>query len=266
MTTTRLTLPRAALLSLVVILAAAAQPGFAWNTPVPSNGILELEGHTSVIVQTGSFDFLGDITGRLEDAERSFQYRALTLGAYYRPLKNLKIGVFDRLQAGVRHDDDWVANPSTAPFGWQETTGRLEDELMLDASPRFLLDFLPGKSWVLMIKGRFIYNTFENQVSLMARPELTYFLLRDGEPLFDFQAAYEAYFPLNFGSSTIYESYPWLGIHYHLTPEVMLELAGSYKTTTWSSSQEWLSVGASPYQVTYSRWVMGFGVIWTFAP
>jgi hypothetical protein len=256
----------ASVLTAAALALAAAAQAFADNVPVAPNGILELEGHTALVVQTGSFDFMADVTGRLEDAELSFQYRALTLGGYYRPLKNLKIGAFYRLEAGVRHDDDWVSNPTPLPWSWQDATGRFENVFMLDASPRFLLDFLPGKSWVFMLKGRYIYNTFENQQSIMVRPELTYFWLVDRQPLFDFQAAYEAYFPLNFGSTFIYESYPWLGVHYHLTPEVMFELAESYKSTVWSSSQQWLAEGNSPYQVVYSRWLASFGVIWTLNP
>jgi hypothetical protein len=100
----------------------------------------------------------------------------------------------------------------------------------------------------------------------MVRPELTFFWLVDRQPFLDFQAAYEAYFPLNFGSSEIYESYPWVGLHYHLTPELMLELGGSYKTTVWSSSQQWLAADNSPYQIFYSRWVASFGVIYVLSP
>jgi len=263
MTTTRAA--AGALAALAVLVLYAPQRGSADNALVAPNGVLELEGHTSVIVQTGAFDLLADVTGRLEDAGLTFQYRALTLGGYYRLFKNLKVGAFYRLQAGVRHDDDWT-NLTPLLWSWATTTGRLENELIADVSPRFLLPFLPGRSWVIMLKGRYVYNTFENQQSIMVRPELTYFWLVDRQPLFDFQAAYEMYFPLNFGTTTIYESYPWLGIHYHLTPEVMLELAGSYKSTVWSSSQDWLAAGNSPYQVTYSRWLLTFGVIWTFAP
>ena len=252
--------------SFLLLAALVSAPCFADNLPSAPNGTLELEGRTAFILQSGSFDFLADITGRLEDAGMTFQYRALTIGGYYRPLKNLKVGAFYRLQAGVRHDDDWVSNPSPLPWSWQSTVGRFENELMLDASPRFLLDFLPGRSWVLMLKGRYIYNTFENQQSIVARPELTFFWLVDRQPFMDFSAAYEAWFPLNYGTTLMYESYPWVGVHYHLTPELMLELGGSYKATAWSSSQQWLAAGNNPYQVTYSRWVASLGVVYILSP
>jgi len=261
-----MTTTNASLALIVMGLIQVATPVVADNAPIPPNGILELEGHTSLILQTGSFDVLADVTGRLENTPLMFQYRAFTLGTYYRLVKNLKVGAFDRLQAGTRHDDDWVSNPNPLPWSWQNTVGRFEDELMLDVSPRFLLNILPGRSWVLMLKGRYIYNTFENQMSIMVRPELTYFWLVDREPLVDFQVAYEAYFPLNFGTTLIYESYPWLGFHYHIGSEVMLELAGSFKTTIWSSSQQWLAAGNAPYTIAYTRWLASVGVLWTLNP
>jgi len=46
----------------------------------------------------------------------------------------------------------------------------------------------------------------------------------------------------------------------------MLELGGAYKSTVWSSSQEWLAVPDPPYQVTYSRWVASFAVVYTLSP
>lgn len=251
---------------LVCVLAfAATTTTFADNAPVAPNGVIEDEGRTALILQLGSFDLLADLTGRLENANLTFDYRAVTIGGYYRVLKNLKLGAFYRLQAGVRHDDDWV-NATPLLWSWQSTVGRFESVFMVDASPRFLLDFLPGRSWVVMLKGRYAFNTFESQQSLLVRPELTFFWLIDGQPFMDFSASYEAWFPLNYGTTLIYESYPWIGVHYHLTPECMLELGGSYKSTVWSSSQQWLAAGDPAYQVTYSRWLLSLGVIWTISP
>ena len=103
--------------ALAAVLCAAAVVAFADHIPIAPNGILEYEGRTALIVQTGPFDFLADITGRFEDTNHDFRYRALTIGGYYRLLKNLKAGAFYSLQAGVRHDDDWVANPAPPPPG-----------------------------------------------------------------------------------------------------------------------------------------------------
>ena len=137
---------------------------------------------------------------------------------------------------------------------------------MLDVSPRFLLDFLPGRTWVLLVKGRYIFDTFNLQHSILARPQLTWFWLRDRDPFLDFTVSYEAWFPLNYGTTLIYESYPYLSVGYHLSPEIMVELAGSYKTTVWSTSQEVLASGAGTYQVPYSRWVVSLGLVFTLNP
>ncbi|MGA2766337.1 MAG: hypothetical protein ABSG17_23580 [Spirochaetia bacterium] len=234
--------------------------------PSPPNGIVELDGWTAIVVQLGSFDILAEVNGRLENQNLAFDYRAITVGGYYRPLPNLKIGAFYRLQAGVRHDDDWGLNSNPPPiWTWLGTTERFENELMLDASPRFLLDLLPGRSWVLMVKGRYVYNTYENQQSIVARPELTFFWLVDRQPFMDFSAAYEAWFPLNYGTTSIYESYPWLAVRYHVTPELLVELGASYKSTVWSSSALAASDGFI-YSLTYSRWLLSLGVIYVLNP
>ncbi len=256
---------------LCIFLAAAGSGAFADHIPIPPDGVLEYEARTAVIVQLGSFDLLADLTGEMDKGNLALQYRALTVGGYYRLLKNLKVGAFYRLQAGVWHDDNWVSNaPIVTPgWVWQDTTGQYEHVLMLDASPRFLLDFLPGRSWVLMVKGRFVYDSFENELSTVLRPELTFFWLVDRQPFLDFSAAWEAWLPLNYGSTLIYESYPWLAVNYHVTPELMLQLAGAYRSTVWSTSAQVAGQTAdlpNSYQVTYSRWLLSVGVIWTLSP
>jgi hypothetical protein len=64
----------------------------------------------------------------------------------------------------------------------------------------------PGKNWVFMLKGRFLYNTFNSEMSVLARPELTYFLIVDRVPVLNVTASYEMYFPLNFGSTVLYQT------------------------------------------------------------
>ncbi len=266
MTTTR------AAVVLLAALAAAAPAGRAFAQdfiPTAPNGILELEGGTSVIAQTGGFDLMVEATGRIENANHSFQYRSITLGGYYRVLRNLKVGAFYSLQAGVRHDDDWVANsaPPPAPgWVWQDTTGRYENVLMLDVSPRFLLDFLPGRNWVFLLKARYVFDVFDLQHSIVARPQLTYYWLRNRDPFLDFTASWQAWFPLNYGTTLIYESYPYLTVGCHVLPELLVQVGGAYKTTIWSTSQQVLASGQGPYQVAYGRWVMSLNVIFLLNP
>jgi hypothetical protein len=247
-------------LSMVAAAWAAAQ-----HVPIFPQGEVELQSRAQLVAQVGSWDVLAELLGRLWDEGtplRSFE--SVTLGGYYRVLPNLKLGALYRLQAGARHDNDVIANLSTNQWDWNDTSGRLENILMLDASPRFLLDFLPGRDWVFMLKSRFLYNaSYENQMSVLARPELTWFWIQDRVPLLNVSLSWELYFPLNFGSTLIYESYPYVTLLYHATPEIGIELAGAYKTTVWSTSTSWTAAGWDPYSTPVSSWVFSLGIVYT---
>jgi hypothetical protein len=134
---------------------------------------------------------------------------------------------------------------------------------MLDVSPRFQLSFLPTGNWVLMLKSRYEYNTWNGQMSIMARLELTWFWIRDRDPFLNFALSYEMYFPLNFGSTLLYQSYPYLTVLWHATPEIGIELSGAYKNTTWTQSDSWLAASWGNYTTTVQSWVVSLGVVYT---
>ncbi len=248
----------------VIILGAAGGVAMAAtdSIPVAPSGVVDFQGRTQLVASIGGFDLMAELLGRTEyvTAQPGF-YGSATIGAYYRVLRNLKIGAFYRLQDGAHHDDDWV-NPG-GNWGWQDTSGRLENILMLDVSPRFLLDFLPGRNWVFMLKGRYEYNLFNNLQSIMARPELTWFWVQDRVPILNVSLSYEMYFPLNFGSTLLYQAWPYLTLLWHATPDVGLELGGAYKTTVWSTSAD--AVADPSYQVYFNNFAVTLGVIITLA-
>ncbi|HEY9595601.1 MAG TPA: hypothetical protein VHE79_14070 [Spirochaetia bacterium] len=242
------------------ILLLGAVPAFADSVPSPVQGLLDIQGRTQLVVTVGPFDVLAELLGRFEGPDEGLGYRSVTLGGYWRPIPNLKVGAFYRLQAGARHDDDWVSDGS-GDWLWQDATSRPESVLMLDASPRFQLAFLPGETWVLMLKARWLYNTFNGEQSLLAWPQLTWFWLSGGAPFLDVMASYEVYFPLSFGSTPVYESYPYVTVLWHVTPELGIELGGAYRTTIWSTSASERAVVGTTYAVTESRWVVSAGVV-----
>ncbi len=249
-----------------VLAALAAGPVFASHIPVFPQGLLELDGRLAAILTTRHFDPLLELQGRLEDANHQFRYRALTAGSYLRLHRNLKVGAFYRLQAGARHDDDWIAVSTGTGWAWRDTRSRLEQVLILDVSPRFLLDFLPGRNWVLMLKGRYQFNTFNLHHSILAQPTLTYFLMHEREPLLNFSLSYGLYFPLNFGSTLIYEHSPYAQLLYHLTRTVKLELTGAYRTVLWSTSRDVRVNTGATYTLPQHTFVLGLGVLLTFSP
>ena len=248
---------------LVLLGAVWVVPVGAEHIPSAEAGAVELHGRSAVLVDTRSFDGLLELSGRLGASDLELGYRALTVGGYYRPHRNLKVGLFYRLQAGARHDDDWIE--VSGGWEWQDTRERIEQVLMVDVSPRVELGFLPGANWVGMLKGRYLINTFNREQSILLRPGLTYFLLVDRRPLFNFSFNYGLYFPLNFGTTLVYEQAPYLSALYHLGEHVKLELTGSYRSVVWSSSRDSLAVGDS-YQVRSGSFGVGLGVLFVLRP
>jgi len=253
--------PAAVVIALVFLAAAVggqAQPALGQND-------VELQSRAQLVANVGPWDILAELLGRTDDTEAPLHsFESVTVGGYYRVIPNLKVGALARLQAGARHDDDVLpAAGGPSQFAWNDTSRRLEGVLMLDVSPRFQLGFLPGSNWVLMVKGRYLYNTWNGQMSLMARPELTWFWIDGRDPFLNFTIGYEMYFPLNFGSTLVYQSYPWLTVLWHATPEVGIELSGAYKTTVWSTSSAWLAGGGNSYSIPVTSLNFSVGVVYT---
>jgi hypothetical protein len=254
-----------ALLVIALLCVAALAAGGQAKVPSFGQDDVELQTRAQLVANVGRWDILAELLGRTHDTEAPLHsYESVTVGSYYRVLPNLKVGALARLQAGTRHDDDVLPDPGgPTQFDWNSTASRLEGVLMLDVSPRFQLGFLPGSNWVLMVKGRYLYNTWNGQMSIMARPELTWFWMDGRDPFLNFSLSYEMYFPLNFGSSLLYQGYPYLSVLWHATPEVGIELAGAYKTTVWSSSSAWLAAGRDSYSIPVNSLNFSVGVVYT---
>jgi hypothetical protein len=248
-----------ALLIAAPVLVLSALGLSADHIPVGSKAAMEFDSRTSLLLDLGLLDPVVELEGRFEDPNLEFRYRAVTAGAYIRLLKNLKVGAFYRIQQGARHDDDWI-EPAVDVWEWVDSSDRTEQMLILDASPRFLLDFLPGKNWVFTVKNRYQYNTYNDQQSLLVRPGLTYFLMRSREPVLNLSLNYGFYIPLNFGETFLYEHTPYLSALYHLNRNVKLELTAAYKTVIWSTSDDSWANGDS-YAVANRSLVVGFGVL-----
>jgi len=229
------------------------------HIPSNSGGWFGFEGRSTLLLDLGRFDPLVELEGRLEDAGLELGYRSLTAGTYLRLHKNLKAGLFYRVQQGARHDDDWI-EPALDEWEWVDSGGRTEQVLILDVTPRFLLEALPGGNWILAIKNRYQYNTFNGHHSLMVRPGITYFLMRSREPLLNVSLNYGLYIPLNFGETLLYEHEPYVSVLYHLNRSVKLELTGAYKTVVWSSSEDSLANGDT-YAVRNRSLVVGFALL-----
>ena len=234
-------------IAVIVWLVAAAATVSAQHQP--GNGAplmpwptLEASGH-------GRFFFgSGDLTGMLEyrgqyDLDRAnVLYNSFTLGGYYRVHPNVKIGAFYRLQFGARHDDDWINTGSE--WIWRDTSLRPEHIAMVDVTPRFLMDFLPGENWVFSVKNRYEATMYEQDASfyflqsLMVRPGITFFYLRNREPVFNVSLQYGSYWSLNFGEVPWYSHGPYVNFLYHLSPGLQLDASVGAKFIYWDESAD----------------------------
>jgi hypothetical protein len=228
------------------------------STPEAPDGAVEIPLFLRSSWKIGRFTPYAELEGRFEDVPIEFRYVHLMLGSYYRLSKHVKVGAFYQYQRGARHDDDWVQVDSG--WNWADTKDRGESLLILDVTPRFLMPFLPGENWLFMFKTRYLYNAYNSHQTLKLRPGITYFLMPARDPVLNFTINWEFYLALNYSSSTLYSQWPYLEVLYHISPVVKVSGSIGYRVTTWSTSQDVIDNGESPYEVKYRALTIGAAV------
>jgi hypothetical protein len=246
------------------LVSALHDPGD--GAPLVDPGV-EAQAHARVFYDAGDIEGMGEYLTRYESDRDAFYY-GVTFGGYYRLVRNLKLGAFYRLQLGARHDEDWVESGSD--WVWADTGQRLEHVFMLDAAPRFLLDFLPGRNWVFAVKNRYELTVYNHEgtgaalQSLLVRPGLTYFWMVDREPVINISLQYATYWSLNFGERPWYRHGPYLNVLYHLTPRLKADVGVGTQWVYWSESSDfdrvWPNNGYA--QQVYRALTLDFGVIY----
>ncbi len=247
-----------------VIICASAVPFLAFGDhipPVPESNV-DYVLDARLFLKHNRWTPMLELEGWWEYDPNQFYYRHMTVGTYYRISKHVKVGGFYRLQMGARHDDDWInLNPG---WDWVDTRDRAEHVLILDVTPRFLMPFLPGKDWLFMFKTRYMYNTYNGDQTIKLRPAITYFLMPGRDPLINFSFNWELYLALNYSSSVLYSQWPYLEILYHVSPAIKLSANVGYRVTSWSTSQDVVDSGESPFEVKYKAFTIGAAVNFHF--
>lgn len=180
----------------------------------------------------------------------------LKLGARYRIHKNLKLGAFYKIAKGQRHDDDWVWKSWT--WKWEDTQDRSEDMIQLEASYRNNLFGLENTTFEIRLSDE--VNFYNDQNSLKLRPGITHFFFNDKGPSFNLYAFYEAYIPLNYGESTIYEQWIYTGLIYHFNKNIKPGVFYNYKSGTWTQSQDFKDRNLGSYQADHSSHYLGLNL------
>jgi hypothetical protein len=249
------------LFSFLVVLPLSASHHIASEAgPTIPETALEIYPHGRLFYNYGDISGMFEYTGRFEDTPMEFRYQSFTLGGYYRIHRNVKIGAFYKLQLNARHDDDWIDDGTK--WIWADASRRIEHLAMVDLTPRFLLPFLPGENWVTQFKTRYEYNFSNAQQTLLLRPGITYFQIRNRDPLFNLTFQYAAYLSLNFGDKLWYSHGPYLNFTYHLTPNILVDLGVNKRWVYWSESEEFAAdfPEATYSNNIYSPWIIVTGI------
>ena len=243
-----------AAVGIALIMVLAAVPVSAWEY---SEFSFDETLRLAMMAEAGKWNPYLDLRGTFHGAETEFRYHALSAGAYYRAAPWLKLGAFYRLQGGVRHLDDWtVALPDN--HSWEDVSGRYENLLLADATPRFLLPWLPGENWVGSAKVRYGYNFFNGEQTLLLRPGLTWVLMKEREPVLNLSLQYPVYVALNFNDSPIYGHGPYITALWHLSDRFKMEGRVEFLMKNYSKT-----AFGGPW-ILHSRHLgMGLGLIYT---
>lgn len=214
-----------------------------------------------------AFMKLGPANAMLETTSRrepwNANYHSVRVGGYYSLARGVKAGMFYKRQWGARHDDDWIVtgDAATARAKWAPTAERGEDIFMLDLTPRAELGFMPGGPWVTELKARYEANLLNGQQTIKLRPGLTYFWFGPEKPVATLFARYELYLPLNYGVSSIYERWLYLGGLYHLNDVFQVGPFLAHRAITWGTSESFKRLFPDEgYETTLGWWQAGVTV------
>lgn len=242
-------------LFLVLAIIVSYSSAFAvGNAPDNIDTSHETEARLRYLQSVKNFTLFAE--AQVSDQSDFREYKSIMLGSYYRFFDNLRAGLFYQRQYGFRHDEDWFKDPVTL-WQWRNTNNRGEDLAILDVSPKMSL----AENWTFEFKTRYEYNFFNSDRSLRLRPNLTYFYLRDGEPLASFFLQAEQVLGLNYGTHTVNERWLYLGGLYHYSPGLQFGLFAAQKWQQWSSTPNYTAITGKTYTVDADSDILGLTLI-----
>jgi hypothetical protein len=214
----------------------------------------------AVIAHYGNWNPYFELHGRYDNFNSIPDENSITIGSYYRTHKNLKLGLFYRLQSGIQHDDDWkFLDPG---WEWKDSSLRMENLIILDATPRISFELFNFKNTTASLKTRYFVNFYNNHQILLLRPGLTYFYMKDRSPLWNFSLNYNLYNAVNFSDELVYEYGPYASFIYHFNRLLKFETSFKHSTKKWTTGSDSNSLGDS-YSVNERKIILGLGIIFT---
>jgi hypothetical protein len=201
---------------------------------------------------------MAEAGGINETNERN--YREVTLGAYHDINANWSAGAFYRRAYGLRHDNDWQSNNGT--WEWVDTNSRGEDFLILDTTGRLIVQSLPVENTMVELKTRLLHDMFNGEETLMLRPGVTFFCLRDEQPFMNFFLQYELDLPLNYGRNLTSERWLYFGALYRVAQGLDIGGFVADKWQAWGNASAYDNKGGTPYFITAESLVASALAIW----
>lgn len=246
--------------AVALLLAVLSSPALAAPVPQPPRGrALEYEAAQRAFIMRGRVQPELELLERWQYEGRGPQ-RSLMLGSYARVEKRLKLGAFWRVQQGTRVDDDWIRAPDGS-WGWRDSSRRTEHVLVLDATPRVELGFLPGR-WVGSLKARFERNYTDGRNLLVLEPELAWFWMDGLRPRATVFLRHGADLGLNFGDKTVWRRWWYAAGLWHARPWLAAGPQVALRDEVWSASSEFRSrTGGDSYRVLYRSVVVGGALV-----
>jgi len=201
------------------------------------------------------FIMLAESKNREEKADSS--YHQLMLGSYYRLTKRLRLGLFLQGESGLRWDNDWEKKNV---WGWKNINNQKDFSSVADLTYNDLL--ASNLTWEL--KNRILYYHSRQALLLKLRPGLRYFILKHGLPQWQLYSEVEGYFPINYGTETLYEYWVYVGGLYQVTPKFSIGPVVSYRKRWFHSYDSFKDTTGDSYRVAFSTVYLGLSAVYNW--
>jgi len=166
------------------------------------------------------------------DEKDTRKLKKIELGVRYRIHDNLKLGLVVGQESGRRYGEDWVLENSA--WFWKDKNSFDENYVGVEIYPRFIL----MEDLLFDFKASLLQVDYRDHRTVKLRPGLSYFIFKNGKLLSRLFFHLEYYYPLNYGGSTVFEKWIYLGAMFPVSKKLDLGLYYAKKEEFWGSTPD----------------------------
>lgn len=239
----------------LIIFTLFSLPAWALRKAPDSKNGTERGFDLRILKKSGPFILVTETKNRDEILDQ--KYQQFLLGTYLRLSKNLRAGLFFQGEKGLRWDSDWKKDTI---WEWQNLQNRWDFSSILDVTyTNFLF-----KNTLWEWKNRINYYHSRDALLLKTRPGIRHFIMKFGKPLWQIYYELEAYLPVNYGESILYEYWLYSGALYQVTDEFSIGPLISYRQRWYHSYSSFESKTSQNYKETFSSIYFGLSALYSF--